>query len=155
MKIIYHCYGGSHSSVTSAGIHLGALKTDRRPTTEELLQLPYFDDTTPGDHGVLHFMGDDELGNQIFTVGKRNLREKFGHIIVGITGLLGLTEKDLIVVNALPCVNWPMKVGGFISRRLGLVWFGRPIVVWGTKLAFCRMVRLVSQVKQKVGGYYL
>jgi hypothetical protein len=31
MKIIYHCYGGTHSSVIAAAIHLGLLPEDRVP----------------------------------------------------------------------------------------------------------------------------
>lgn len=152
MKIIYHCYGGSHSSITVAGIHLGFLSVDRQPTTEELLRLPYYDETTLGDHGILHFMGQDEKGNQVFAVGKRNLGDKFGPIVQGIAALIGITGKDLLVVNTLPCVNLPMKVGGFLSRRMGLVRLGRPVVIWGTKLAFPRMVNLVKMVKQQAEG---
>ncbi|HPZ72110.1 MAG TPA: DUF3189 family protein, partial [Peptococcaceae bacterium] len=32
MKIIYNCYGGAHSSVTAAALHLGLLP-EARPAT--------------------------------------------------------------------------------------------------------------------------
>ena len=43
MKIIYHCYGGSHSSVIAAALHLGLLAKDRIPNETELMAIPYFD----------------------------------------------------------------------------------------------------------------
>ncbi|HEX3010797.1 MAG TPA: DUF3189 family protein, partial [Syntrophomonadaceae bacterium] len=39
MKIIYHCFGGSHSSVTAAAIHLGLIEKHRPPSMEELMSL--------------------------------------------------------------------------------------------------------------------
>jgi hypothetical protein len=41
MKIIYCCYGGSHSSVTAAAIHLDMLPLTRKPTSAELLSIPF------------------------------------------------------------------------------------------------------------------
>ena len=46
MKIIYHCFGGSHSSVSAAALHLGLLDRQRTPTEEELVRIPYYDKTT-------------------------------------------------------------------------------------------------------------
>jgi hypothetical protein len=47
-------------------------------------------------------------------------------------------------------VNLPMKLGGFMSRRLGMVKLGRPIVVAGTRLAFPAIKDLVNKVKGEV-----
>ncbi|HWJ02080.1 MAG TPA: DUF3189 family protein, partial [Verrucomicrobiae bacterium] len=43
MKIIYNCYGGSHSSVTAAAIHLGLVDCGKVPCARELWKLPYYD----------------------------------------------------------------------------------------------------------------
>ncbi len=66
MKIIYHCYGGSHSSVITAAIHLGFIPRDKIPKTEELMKLPFYDKQTDKDHGILRLMGKDDLGNEIY-----------------------------------------------------------------------------------------
>ena len=47
MIIIYRCYGGTHSSVMAASIHLELLPGDRKPAGKELLALPYFDRIQP------------------------------------------------------------------------------------------------------------
>ncbi|HCX78095.1 MAG TPA: hypothetical protein DG577_01645, partial [Firmicutes bacterium] len=41
--MIYHCYGGAHSSVTAAAVHVGLLARDKTPSRLELVSLPYFD----------------------------------------------------------------------------------------------------------------
>ncbi|MFA6694423.1 MAG: DUF3189 family protein, partial [Bacillota bacterium] len=38
MIIVYHCYGGTHSSVTAAALHLK--KLHQNPTANDLLKLP-------------------------------------------------------------------------------------------------------------------
>jgi hypothetical protein len=41
LKIIYHCYGGSHSSVIAAALHLKWIDKDRLPSEEEMMAIPY------------------------------------------------------------------------------------------------------------------
>ena len=53
MIIIYHCYGGTHSSVMAASLHLGLLPQDKKPTGKELLALPYFDQQSGADFGKI------------------------------------------------------------------------------------------------------
>ena len=57
MKIIYNCYGGAHSSVTAAAIHLQMLPETRKPSAAELLNLPYYDAQVGKDHGRIRFLG--------------------------------------------------------------------------------------------------
>jgi len=45
LKVIYHCYGGAHSSVTAANIHLGLLPRERTPGYRELISQKLFDHT--------------------------------------------------------------------------------------------------------------
>lgn len=81
MKIIYNCYGGAHSSVTAAAIHLGWLPETRLPTARELLNLPYYDAQKGKDHGKIRFLGLDCLGNEIYIVGKKNLGSYYEKIM--------------------------------------------------------------------------
>ncbi len=144
MKVIYYCYGGSHSSVTAAAIHLGLLK--ERPSYHQLLDIPYFDYQTKYQHGIIRCLGVDGNGTEVFFVGRRNYKA-FEQLVLSIADLLGTPRSELILVNTLPCTNWLMVIGGLLSRGLGLVSLGRPIVAWGTIMAFPRFTSLVKEVK--------
>jgi len=151
MKIIYHCFGGSHSSVTAAAIHLGLLSTSRIPTFQELMALPYFDKTPGKVYGVIRFMGQTGEGDEVYVLGKKNLGSRMDRIFMGLAELLGVKDQ-VVVVNTMHYVNLLMMAGGYLSRRMGLVSLGRPILVWGTRLAFPQLVRVVERVKNEIQG---
>lgn len=148
-KIIYHCFGGAHSSVVAAAIHLGTLKADKIPDGKELMQLNLFDRQTKDGHGQLHFFGYDEKNRQVYSIGCRNAGAAVAAALTSVAGLLG-AEGELHFVDTLPCVNLEMRIGGYISRRLGLIKLGRPLVVRGTKKAYKNLARLVIKTKQEV-----
>ncbi|NLM53255.1 MAG: DUF3189 family protein [Firmicutes bacterium] len=148
-KIIYHCYGGAHSSVVAAAIHLGKLDTQRIPEAQELLALTLFDRQTQAGHGQLHFFGFDEGKNEVYSVGCRNVGDMMEKFLTEIAQILGFSG-DLFFVDTLHCVNLRMRIGGYLSRRLGLVPLGRPLVVAGTRAAYPRLAALVQKVKAQV-----
>lgn len=145
-KIVYHCYGGAHSSVVAAAIHLGKLKLPRLPSAKELMRLSLFDRQTKDGHGQLHFFGFDEFGNQVYSVGCRNAGKSVENILNGVAGILGIQD-DIIFIDTLHCVNMKMRIGGYMSRRLNLIHLGRPIVIKGTQDAFPELAELVRQTK--------
>ncbi len=151
MKIIYHCYGGSHSSVTAAGIHLGLLPENRLPTMEELMNLRYFDKTEDSDFGLIRLMGVDDGGNEVYVLGKKSMGEKFNRTLQGMARIIGV-DSDLVVINTMPCVNWLMMAGGYLSRRMGILSIGRPLVVYGTKKAYSHLVNVVRECKSKMSN---
>ncbi|MDN5347638.1 MAG: hypothetical protein PWP65_1202 [Clostridia bacterium] len=150
MKVIYHCFGGAHSSVTAAAIHLGLLPRDRLPTTEELLSLPYFDASPEGRQGQFQYMGRDEKGNEVYCVGRRGLGEYFQALVKGLVSALNIKE-EILLLDTSSCVNWLMVAGGYISRRLGAVRLGRPVVVLGTLKAYPCLLSLVESNRCKWG----
>ena len=150
-KIIYHCYGGAHSSVTAAAIHLGQLRTDKIPTAQELMSLALFDRQTNDGHGQLHFFGFDEWGNQVYSVGCRSMGQTMVKILRRVARMLGAAD-ELVFVDTLHCVSLKMRLGGYLSRRWGLITLGRPLVIQGTREAFSQIVELVREVKHKVAG---
>jgi hypothetical protein len=152
MHIIYHCYGGAHSSVTAASIHLGLISPQKLPTAEEIMSLPFYDVPTQQDHGFLRFLGTDRQGNRVYIVGRRGLKKCFPTLIESLADLLDIPKEELLVVDTVPYVNWMMMLGGYTSRRLGLVSFGRPLVIEGTRRAYRDFVRLVKQVQAKAEG---
>lgn len=146
MKIIYHCFGGSHSSVTAAAIHLGLFPGGQIPQLADFMEIPYFDHQVAEEHGLFRFLGRDAQGNDIYVIGRRNMKN-FEPLVRGLAEMIGIPQDDLLLVNTMPCVNWVMMVGGYISRRLKIVWLGRPIVVYGIRQAFLDFSALVDRVK--------
>lgn len=124
MMVIYHCFGGSHSSVTAAAIHLGLLSRHRLPTAAELLALPYFDGRSRGEEGDLKYMGTDAYGNKVYAVGKKNLGARFETFLYNLAAVIGIPRRNILLLNTSPLVNMSMRIGGFISRRMGLTFWG-------------------------------
>lgn len=148
MKIIYHCFGGSHSSVLAASLHLGLIEKNHLPTMDEMMALPYFDKTTNDDFGSIRFMGIDEYKNEVYVLGKKSMGDRYSNILTGIAEILG-SKEQLITVNCMNQVNWSMKLGGFTSRRMGLISLGRPVLGRGTRDAFLNLVNLVEITRLK------
>lgn len=153
MKIIYHCYGGAHSSVTAAAIHLGVFPENRVPTREEFLAVPFYDCQEADEHGHFFFMGQDEAGHEVFLIARRSRPRVLENIFAGMAGIFSIPPDDYCLVNVMGKVNLTMKLGGFLSRRWGVVRVGRPIVTLGTQAAYFQMVKLVQRVKREIGGY--
>lgn len=149
MKIIYHCWGGSHSSVVCAAIHLGILPCDRAPSAAELRALPQFDRQTKRDHGRIFYMGRDEWGNDVYFLGRRSNGAVIDRILPGMVEVFGLSRDEIITMNTSPYVNPLMIVGGTLSRALGLVRPGRAIVTLGARLAHRKLCRAVAEVKRR------
>lgn len=147
MMVIYHDVGGAHSSAAAANIHINKLPMDRVPDKNELINLPTFDKITKKDVGHLLYIGDDEFGSKVYTI---SVQYKPNLVIPALrdmyTELLGYS-KDLYLVSTQPAVNIWMKIGGFSSRRLHLVNFGRPIVTYGTLKTYSNLINLVKEVK--------
>ncbi|MBZ4653996.1 MAG: hypothetical protein JG781_1335 [Peptococcaceae bacterium] len=149
MRIIYNCYGGSHSSITAAAIHVGLLPETRVAKKEELLNVPYFDAQVAPDHGRIRFIGFDEYGNEVYITSKKNLGRQYESIMRQFIYLAGGKQEDFLFINTMPYVNFLMVIGGYTSRRLGLSLLGRPIVIRGTQLSYMKFVHLVRLVKNK------
>ncbi len=148
-KVIYHCYGGSHSSVTTAGIHLGLLPRDRIPGARELLQVPHFDGNEAVAPGHFRVMGYDWAGNEVYVLGKRTLGRSFTFLLQKAAQILGCSHA-LYPVDTTEPINLLMVFGGFLSRRLKMVAAGRPLVILGTQLAYFRFVELADQVEENL-----
>jgi len=150
MKVIYHCYGGTHSSVTAASIHLGILPADRVPEKESFWRLPLYDRQNTGQHGHIFYLGDDESGNQVYIVARRGHPRVLENIFNGLAAIFDVSPGGYMLVNVMTRVNLTMKVGGSLSRRWGFIRMGRPIVTAGTQAAYFEVVDLVVNVKRRL-----
>lgn len=146
MKVIYHCYGGAHSSVTAANIHLGRLPRDRVPNYDELVHQNFFDRQKAEDTGKIIHMGTDAQGNDIYVVGRRSRPCLLENVVNGLSEFFGISMSGYIIADMSSCVSLTMKLGGFLSRRMGLVSMGRPIVTWGTRRNYKRLLAEVDRV---------
>lgn len=149
MNIVYYCYGSAHSSVLAAGIHLGQLPTDRVPKAEEIEKLPRYDEATPSQIGTVFYMGRDEFGSHIYIIGMGSHRVLVKRAILSFLQCSGVDTSNLILVSTLENINFKTRVGGFSSRRLGFVRFGRPLTIKGLQEKYHFFCELVAKVKGK------
>lgn len=149
MIVIYHCWGGSHSSVTAASIHLGLLPDDRVPQKEEFLRLGFYDQQCGKDHGKIFELGTDQYGNKVCFMGREFADEIIIRAITGIGPLYGLAPQAIKFVDVMTCVNVVMMLGGSVSRALRLISIGRPLVIKGTQQCYHKIVHLVTGVKRE------
>ena len=148
--VIYHCYGGNHSSVVAAALHVGLLPENRLPFFEEIMTCPYFDCFTKKNAGELHFMGKDGENNLVFTMGCLKAGLVVEKAVNEILRALNHKKHEVIMVNTLPIVNIPLKIGGFISRSLGMIFPGRWLAVKGILMSYNSIHLLVQKTKKQL-----
>ena len=152
MIVLYHCYGAAHSSVLSAAIHLGLLAEDRVPALRRLEKFP-FDRKNSEEIGIPFFYGYDKGGNKIYIQGMGGSDKIVIGLLQDIMELYGIPEREVLLVNALENVNILVRIGGFLSRRLGLIFPGRVISIIGLQLAYPKFLATVLRVKEYIAKF--
>ncbi len=150
MIFIYNCFGGTHSSSLASAVHLNKLPQDRIPTKDEILNTDYFNKLSYKDMGRIIYRGTDEEGNKVFSVGRgtsRVLLPCLKNLITMLHNECGLNEK-IVLSNMTPTVTFPMTVGGFLSRGLGIDFLGVPILLIGAQQAYRNIVEVVKFTKE-------
>lgn len=150
MIVIYQDIGGAHSSVVAANIHLNRLPSDVVPDKKDILALPTFDKIQLKDWGHLIYIGEDEFGAKVYTLSRQRKPELVIPAITDMYSILIGDTKGLYIMNTIPAVNVWMAIGGYSSRMLGLVGFGRPIVAYGVLKAYKKIAVIVGQVKDMI-----
>ncbi|GKU30214.1 DUF3189 family protein [Clostridium folliculivorans] len=148
MIVIYHDVGGCHSSAVAANIHINKLPMDRLPLKEELMSLTTFDKITKNELGKLIYIGRDEFDSKVYTLCRRHWGKLVIPAISDLYKELNGGMEGLVLANTSPSVNNIMRIGGFSSRVIGLVSFGRPIVADGTLKAYYDIVDIVKKTKE-------
>jgi len=149
MIYIYNCYGGTHSSIIAAAIHLKRLPSDRVPSKSEILNTEYFNRLNKRDWGRIICHGADEEGNKVFTMGRgasKIILPCMESLITVISNEYGLKDK-VILSNMSPCVTFPMTIGGFLSRCARIDLVGVPLLLVGTRQAYKKIVDTVNFTK--------
>ncbi|HPT77731.1 MAG TPA: DUF3189 family protein [Candidatus Atribacteria bacterium] len=151
MKIlVYYCYGGAHTSVTCASIHLNYLPSDRIPGPEEFAPLPFYDKMDHDKLGTPVYMGRDEYGWDVYIIGLKRANAVIIPAIRTYLNACGKDQADLLLVNALVELHPLTSIGGYSSRRLGLLSLGRRMTVWGIRKSYPKFLDLVSRVKENL-----
>jgi hypothetical protein len=121
MMYIYNDYGGTHTTSLATAYQLKQLpQSERKLTSEEILNAKYFNQLTKEDFGKLIFRGTDEDGNSVYTIGRK--RNKL--VVPALKELTLLLEEKfhfnekIVFSNTSPTVPIAMSLGGFFSRGL-------------------------------------
>ncbi|WP_040203499.1 DUF3189 family protein [Neobacillus jeddahensis] len=151
MMYIYNDFGGTHTTSLAAAYHLKQLpQSERRLTSEEILNVKYFNQLTKRDFGKLIFRGIDEDGHSVYTIGRK--RNKY--VVPAMKELTLLLEEkfqfneQIIFSNTSPTVPIALSLGGFFSRGLKIDFIGVPLLVLGAKQCCDNIFRLVENTKQ-------
>ncbi|MBM7653385.1 DUF3189 family protein [Neobacillus cucumis] len=151
MIYIYNDYGGTHTTSMAAAYHLNLLpQSERKLSTEEILNIPYFNKLTHADFGKLIFHGIDEDGNPVYTIGRK--RNKL--VVPALKEMILMLEtkyhfnEKIIFSNTSPTVPLVMSFGGFFSRGLKIDSLGVPLLVAGAKQCCDNIFRLVEKTKE-------
>ncbi len=151
MKIIYSCYGGAHTSIVASAIHLGILSDQRVPSNHDIMKIPYYDATESKNIGSPLFMGIDQGGNEIYVLGMGPSRRSCTSLIYDFSNLMAPGEpKRVLIVNSIALINLPIRIGGFLSRRVKLVSLGKPLTAAGIRKKYMAFVSLVNNVKDAI-----
>lgn len=149
MIVIYHCFGGTHSSVLAAAVHTGLLDPERPVSPSEITRLPYFDVRDGNDYGKLCAYGRDKKGHRVFVLGRRGHSEAPEYVFRQMQRLYNWKESYKLV-NTARTLNWQMRLGGYFSRRLHLKRIGLPLIMRGAREALPRIAALVESINGEV-----
>ena len=151
MIYIYNDYGGTHTTALAAAYHLKEItQSERKLTTEEILNVNYFNKLSKEDFGKLIFHGVDENGDSVYTIGRKSNKL----VIPALSNLTLLLQskhqfqEKIIFSNTSPTVPIVMSMGGFFSRGLKIDFIGVPLLVLGAKQCCDNIFRLVENTKQ-------
>ncbi|SDK41478.1 DUF3189 family protein [Natronincola ferrireducens] len=151
MNIIYSCFGGAHSSIVTAAIHMGYLPIDRLPSQREILGVPFYDKAQNEEIGIPLHMGVDEKNNVIYIMGLGHNRDYYTKMTYEFYNeIMPSSKKNLLIINVTSLLNNSTRLGGFMSRRLNLINIGRPLTVHGILKNYNYFTKLVKEVKGKI-----
>lgn len=150
MKVFYHCYGGTHTSVVAACLHTGRLDGRAVPDLREVVDLPHFDRIASSDLGQPVSFGQGPDGEEVYAIGLGPAKEIVRRSVCSFLDLKGVPARDYHFADALRPAGWMVKAGGMLSRRVGLVAVGRPLAAAGIRRVFPRLVELVEATRVEV-----
>ncbi|CAB3391990.1 DUF3189 family protein [Kyrpidia spormannii] len=147
LRVVYYCYGSAHSSIVCAAIHLGRL-TGNRVRGRDIVQLADYDATEPWSIGTVYFKGVDDLGHPVYTLGLGPRREAALEAVIALLALPGFQTVPILFAEALSQIGPVARMGGALSRRYGMVKWGRPLSAWAIARRIDEMRSFVDRVRE-------
>jgi hypothetical protein len=117
-----------------------------------MLALPHYDKTTPDQIGTCFLMGIDEAGREVYIIGMGAAKGVVKRAVESIFRICGVSRDEYLLVDTLPEVGLVTRIGGVLSRAVGLIGVGRPLTIWGMRRSYPKFVRLVQDVKRRLSG---
>ena len=133
--------------MVAAAIHLGNLPAHTVPYSRDIIDLPYYDKATTDELGACIYMGTDDAGCDVYILGMGPARKIIRRAVESIFELCGVSRDSYMLVDTLTSIGVITKIGGFLSRRIGLTRIGRPMTVWGIRRAYLHLASIVEDVK--------
>lgn len=131
------------------------LPTDKIPSKSEIEGIPMFDRLNgQNDTGHIVLIGTDEYGNNVYSLGVKNVKKLVEPALKDLYYHLFNTNDGLIIVDTSSATNWIMKIGGFTSIALKMPVIGRPLVSYGVTKAYKNIVQIVKNVKAQESAEY-
>ncbi|HHY35257.1 MAG TPA: DUF3189 family protein [Firmicutes bacterium] len=138
-RIFYCCYAGTHASVVVGWCHLG-----RRPSTcQSIADLPFFDRRLTEEIGSPILLGTDGFGGHVYALGTGVAGKELEMALVRRISQR-FPQARAIFFNVRAVLDVRSRIGGFLSRRMGMVRAGRSLVA----RSLYRRLRLVEAVVQ-------
>ena len=151
--VVYHCYGSAHSSVVAAAIHLGRLPATRPASVREICSLHWFDRVDTEEIGTPIYLGSDSSGTDVYVLGLGSSHSTARRTVSDFKDLLlQASAREAVFVDCLPLAGVLTRVGGFISKRIGVGWLGKPLAAWGIRKKYWEFVRVVCNTRIKMSG---
>jgi hypothetical protein len=147
VRVVYHCFGAAHSSVAAAAIHCGRLAPEGPVRLWDVLSVPGFDQRGGKDIGAAFYVDCDGNGSDVFVIGFNGVREMITRAVIGLLARLPEGGRHVVLAETLPLVSALAKIGGYTSRRLGLVRLGRPLAAAGIVLSIPALRRIVASTQ--------
>jgi len=100
--------------------------------------------------GTPIYVGRDEFGWDIYVIGLKRANRIAIPAIKSYLYANGISDRDVLFVNALVKLHPITSIGGFSSRKLHMVNLGRPLTIWGIRRSYPVFVELVRRVKESI-----
>ncbi|HHW27893.1 MAG TPA: DUF3189 family protein [Firmicutes bacterium] len=121
-RVFYVCYAGTHSSILASCLHLGKVRN-----VNAVCDLPFFDRRTHRDIGIPVKMGYDRNGAEVYALGTGWLSRA---VELAACDLIELASPGAraCLCSVRGYLDFFARVGGFASRRFGIVRLGRGLI---------------------------
>jgi hypothetical protein len=96
-------------------------------------------------------MGQDRFNHEVYVIGMGSCRKEGTRLLYQmVNDSRGKSKGEVVVVNSIALINLEIRIGGFLSRRLGLISLGRWLIIYGIRKKYTKFVQLVEEVKSRL-----